>query len=382
MKKTIIIVLVVLFAGWHTTQAQDLSMYHLLNDSAYQTVEEYQTGNKFQKDAILFMDMVAETHPYYVKADRREEWFGKKKGLLERCKDFQTDEEFIDALIDVLGPLHDKHTDIWTLKRLSERKTEALMKMNPQEMKARADRAHIMRPHTSWYDTQYFPEQGICYLQFNKCSNASNYPFPKFLDDMFAEMEKADMKTLVVDVQYNPGGNDGLCFELLQRLYPFREMKMMTAYMRFSDLAAIMDPSISLMKKKWEDEGHKDELYKLPTGQLPADYQQPKIFDGKVVFVQGETTYSSAGTLLVHARDNHIGTIIGTISTYSPSHYGNIALYRLPNTNAYGTISTRYFIRPDVEHENEKVLEPDVIIDLYDKDAAWQYIVDNYGKKE
>ena len=52
-----------------------------LSDSVYQTVPEYQTGNKYQKDAILFMDMVADTHPYYFKEERRAEWFSKRTYL-------------------------------------------------------------------------------------------------------------------------------------------------------------------------------------------------------------------------------------------------------------------------------------------------------------
>ena len=44
-----------------------LSQFKPLSDSTYLAVPEYQTGNKYQKDAILFMDMVADTHPYYIK---------------------------------------------------------------------------------------------------------------------------------------------------------------------------------------------------------------------------------------------------------------------------------------------------------------------------
>ena len=55
--------LLLLIGGCLTTQAQDVSKFKALNDSAYQTTAEYQTGNKYQKDAILFMDMVADTHP-------------------------------------------------------------------------------------------------------------------------------------------------------------------------------------------------------------------------------------------------------------------------------------------------------------------------------
>ena len=178
--KKILISLLLLVAGWQTTKAQDPNQFKVLSDSAYQASGEYQAGNKYQKDAILFMDMVAATHPYYIKPERREEWFAKKPALLERCSTLETDEDFADVLIEVLGPLRDKHTDLTTTTRLSERKNQKTD--NQQELGNGAiDREHIMRPHSSFYDYQLFPEQGICYLQFNRCMNASDYPFDKFL---------------------------------------------------------------------------------------------------------------------------------------------------------------------------------------------------------
>ena len=64
--KTRLYLLLLLIAGWKFAQAQDLSRFKVLSDSVYQTMAEYETGNNYQKDAILFMDLVAETHPYYV----------------------------------------------------------------------------------------------------------------------------------------------------------------------------------------------------------------------------------------------------------------------------------------------------------------------------
>ena len=98
-----------------------------------------------------------------------------------------------------------------------------------------------------------------------------------------------------------------------------------------------------------------------------------------MVFVMGKRTFSSAGILLTMARDNHIGPIIGTTSIFSPSHYGEVIPYRLPNTGALGSISSSYFVRPDVTKTDEKHLEPDVKVDLDDKEASWRYIVRKYG---
>ena len=85
--------------------------------------------------------------------------------------------------------------------------------------------------------------------------------------------------------------------------------------------------------------------------------------------------------LLTNARDHHVGTIIGTNSTFSPSHYGEVLPFRLPNTHLLGSIACKYFARPDAATADESCLRPDVEIDLDDKDATWRYIVEQYGTK-
>lgn len=377
MKEKILSVLIVLLTG-SAAVAQNMSQFKLLSDSAYQTNTMYQSSNKYQKDAMIFMDFVADTHPYYVKPERREEWYAKKAAILEQCKNIESDETFVDALISVLGSLHDKHTDIYTVQRM-----QALQKATNEQGTAddaeKVDMSQVMSPHNSFYDYKFFPEESICYLQFNKCSNAPDYPFDRFLDDMFAKMKENHIKTLVVDAQYNGGGNSQLCSQLLTYLYPADKLKLLKTNVRFSDLLATIYPESAQMKKDWENDGHKDELYQIPSPKIPDDYQQPTLYEGLVVFVMGAKTYSSAGILMTLARDNHIGTIIGTNSIFSPSHYGEILPYRLPNTDVLGTISCKFFERPDSASVDETFLKPDYEVDLRDKAAAWQFIVNHFS---
>ena len=378
MMKWFIYIFIILFAGWQWSMAQDVSKFKILNDSAYQSSNEYLSGNKYQKDAILFMDMVADTHPYYIKAERRAEWFAKKDSLLKQCASIQSDEDFVDALIAVLGPLHDKHTDLTTVQRMQERKNASKQEPEAAESGA-ADVDCIMCRHDALYDYTVFPDMSICYLQFNQCVDMPDNPFESFLDDMFTEMEAKKIKTLVVDVQYNGGGSSRLCDELLQHLYPVENLEHYTTFMRFSNLMAAYNPKIATVKARWENDGHKDELYEMPSPKIPADYQQPAVYEGNVIFVMGPKTYSSAGILLTVARDNHIGTIIGTTSTFSPSHYGEVLPYRLPNTDVLGSISCKFFARPDAATVDDTCMEPDCVINLEDKEQAWQYIIKNYS---
>ena len=376
--KQFIYIFIFLIAGWQWSMAQDVSRFKILDDFAYQSSNEYLSGNKYQKDAILFMDMVADTHPYYIKAERRAEWFSKKDSLLKQCASIQSDEDFVDALIDALGPLHDKHTDLTTEQRLQERKNTGKEEPEAAESSA-AGNDCIMCQHDALYDYTLSPDMSICYLQFNQCVDIPESPFEAFLDDMFAEMDAKKIKTLVVDVQYNGGGSSRLCDALLQHLYPVGKLENYTTYLRFSNLMAAYNPKIAAVKAKWENDGHKDELYEMPSSKIPADYQQPPIYEGNVIFVMGPKTYSSAGILLTMARDNHIGTIIGTTSSFSPSHYGEVLPYRLPNTGVLGSISCKFFARPDVATVDDTCMEPDCVINLDDKEQAWQYIIKNYG---
>ena len=49
--------------GFAALMAQDLSKIKVLNDSTFQNNKTYQQGNKYQRDAMLFVDMLADTHP-------------------------------------------------------------------------------------------------------------------------------------------------------------------------------------------------------------------------------------------------------------------------------------------------------------------------------
>jgi len=378
MMKRFIHIFIILIVGWQWSMAQDVSKFKILNDSAYQSSNEYLSGNKYQKDAILFMDMVADTHPYYIKAERRAEWFAKKDSLLQQCASIQSDEDFVDTLIAALGPLHDKHTDLTTVQRMQELKNADKQEPEAAESSA-ADVDCIMCRHDALYDYIVFPAMSICYLQFNQCVDMPEKPFEAFLDDMFTEMDAKKIKTLVVDAQYNGGGSSRLCDALLQHLCPVEKLEDFTTYLRFSNLMAAYNPKIAAVKARWENEGHKDELYEMPSAKVPADYQQPAVYEGNVIFVMGPKTYSSAGILLTMARDNHIGTIVGTTSTFSPSHYGEILPYRLPNTGVLGSISCKFFARPDAATVDDTCMEPDCVINLEDKEQAWQYIIKNYS---
>ena len=376
MKKILLSLAAILSSAMLT--AQDVSQFKQLDDSLFASTPAYQQGNKYQRDAILFVDMLADTHPYYIKKERRDILFARQDALLEACATCSSDTAFVSLLRNTLGDLRDKHTDIIDMQRLKADRQAAAEK---PEAQADAASDAIMAYKGDLFHYTILPEEKVCYLQFNRCMDARtmrNDSLPrwdKLLDEMFSKMKSDGITALVVDAQYNNGGSSRLCDELLVRLRPLAELKNFSTALRFSRLMAAYNPRIAVAKAAWENDGHIDELYAIPSGKTPPQFVQPEVYGGKVIFVQGKKTFSSAGMLMTLARDNNIGTIVGTTSTYTPSHYGEVLPFRLPNTGVLGSVSCKFFARPDAAHVDDKTLEPDTALDLTDKEQAWRAIL-------
>lgn len=344
----------------------------------------YADGNKYQKDALLFVDMLAATHPYYIRAERRFVLESRLPDLLEACADCGSDAEFAALLREAMKEVRDRHTDVIDEASYTAQKSGA--KGAKAESAAAADDARSpLTRGGELFSYRIFAPESICYLQFNQCNDARSLRdeslprFDKLLEKMFAEMAQEEIETLIVDLQYNNGGSSRLCDELLDRLRPLSELRNLDSYLRFSPMLALYNPKVGEAMAAWEAAGHKDELY--PIRQRAVRTEPHDCYEGKVVFIQGPKTYSSAGILVTLARDNAIGEVIGTESDYSPSHYGEVIPFRLPNTGLLGSVCTKYFERPDKARAEDKSLSPDTFVNLDDKQVAWDTILKMYAKK-
>ncbi|GHV59514.1 hypothetical protein FACS1894182_13720 [Bacteroidia bacterium] len=88
--------------------------------------------------------------------------------------------------------------------------------------------------------------------------------------------------------------------------------------------------------------------------------------------------------LLINAKDNGIGKIIGNKSSYRACNYGDLLAYELPNTQIKGFVSHKIFNRPDMNKCNEISLIPDIYLPvrwsdvLEGKDVYWEWILKHY----
>jgi len=270
-------------------------------------------------------------------------------------------------------------------------------------------------------------KERLAYLEFNKCEDqnsvrwyyenlgyideSGNFPpeleeqiqqYPKFdtlLLSMFNEIRLKEISTLIVDVKNNGGGNSELCRQLLSYLIPnIENIKESNSFIRISDFFIKYYPQLydflcKIYPKKLEtgklysNDDFSTEEKTIKDKYFKMNSDSSLVFKGRTIFIQGKKTYSSAGDLLIEARDNKTGMIIGEKSTYKPCNYGDILFWKLPNTETTGGISHKYFTRPDESKCNEDYLAPDVYIPTTFEDykngidPCWEWVKKNYLHK-
>lgn len=276
-----------------------------------------------------------------------------------------------------------------------------------------------------------YSDKSICYLQFNSCIDQKSllqqyyhsrgigwkdisdevekkillYPrFDSFLENMFKEVEAGGIKTLVVDVRNNRGGNSMLCKQLLSWLKPIKEINKSKVQIRFSKLWEQQYPLLSekyknILSNKGDDY-ELGRLYDVSYLSLKKDsfpFQKneniytvntdsDKVFNGNVIFIQNSNTYSSAGMLVTESIDNEIGLVVGGNSSYKPCSYGDLLAWELPNTKVKGYVSHKVFNRPNMDECDESHIRPTVYIPnkwsdfLVGNDACWDWIVKMYSE--
>lgn len=491
--KRIFLLAATLFCGV-ATYAQNVPQYH---DADVEASKEYVEGNAYQKDLLLYVDMLGDTHPYYADTKHRAELSKCAKRLYRECGKIEDVAEFKLLVARLAASLNDGHTAIfyWTSpdkifpvrvalgggasavvdacsQELGELLGREVVKINGKPLKQILKQAReivsadndvnfenlvedylmisefwsmlgmsdevlsltfadggsvdvkainkrdlnitqlqadfsgrVTAPRRVLFDYTIYEEEGICYLQFNQFADRITHPknpqlprFDEFVRDMMSEIEVKGVKTLVVDLQYNGGGNSSLGNVLLSWLKPYAELEQYSADVRISELMQAYYPYY----KEFTYDGKPLEVgrvYSAPEfdhnrraaiGDIAPqqdstrhvlNFDKERIFKGDVVFIQSKESFSSASLLLTTARDNGIGYIIGERSGGRPSHYGDILYCALPNTGTIATVSHKHFVRPNRALVDEQYLEPNIFVPLNnpDKDLAWECILDFFG---
>ena len=492
--KRLFLSMMVLLQGVAVCLGQNIPVLH---NEEVESRNEYRDGNNYQKDLLLYVDMLKATHPYYADTKHCAQLDKQTRKLYKECGGIDNDMDFKVCLAKLAASLGDGHTSVpfWMtfnkvfpvrfafnnnsaivdvshednkeilgkeIKRINGKSVKQILQMarplvsadnnvqfentvkeylmfadfwpllglsnevmhldftdgssaditavDRQNLKIsqrqQNSSSRITSKRNTLFDYTIYEEESICYLQFNQFADRLTHPqytqlarFDEFTRDMMAEIKTKGIKTLVVDLQYNSGGNSQLSDVLLSWLYPHQETRQYDVDVRVSELLCTFYPyyrkftvggkplKIGQIYDYMGFDHSKDYQTDYSAPQDPAkhifNYDGEQIFGGNVVFIQSKDSFSSTILLLTIARDNGIGIIVGEPSGGKPCHYGDMLYAQLPNTNTLTTVSHKYFRRPNMALENKECIVPDVSIELNhpERDLVWEWIVENYGKR-
>lgn len=227
---------------------------------------------------------------------------------------------------------------------------------------------HLIKP----YDCQILQHK-LGYLDVRSLSGDIS-SFKIFLDTSFVKFKKAGISNLAVDLRKNSGGNTALGDLLFSYItnskysWGNKSWKISQAYKK--QLIAGGDTVSAYLK---QPDGS---IWKNEDGCLPVEnrFKNNTLFKGKIFFITGPFTFSSAMAVADVVKNYQIGTIIGEPTGELIKDFGEAFVIDLPNSHLkiQSTTSLSHGVNcnrtkngpvlPDIRIENtlrDKVLEKD-----------------------
>lgn len=179
-------------------------------------------------------------------------------------------------------------------------------------------------------------EKSLAVLTLDSCYY--NEEYKSCLKEMFTQVKALGIENVAVDIRENGGGNSLVINE----------------FMRYLDVDTYKTET-----SKW-----RLGIFNVPMGDGSAKNRKYSdlTFTGDLYCLTSESTFSSAMMFAEHIKANQLGTLIGEAPGNTPSAYGDIAMFSLPNSGIYVQISTKEFFQADKE-ATENLVTPDISCD-------------------
>ncbi len=177
-------------------------------------------------------------------------------------------------------------------------------------------------------------EHGLGVLTLDACDN--NDVYRETLKNFFADVKKAGLGAIALDLRSNGGGNSTVIGEFL----------------RYLDACTYVDYGAAIRLGPL--------VLRFAPQQTNVKPAEGLVFDGDVYVLTGGRTFSSATQFAVVLRDNGLCRVIGQAPGNSPSMYGDTLHYQLPHSALALTVTYKQFTRPDAARTAEDALQPDI----------------------
>lgn len=162
-----------------------------------------------------------------------------------------------------------------------------------------------------WHHAEWLAEEGLLYVQYNRCATSKEHDLTRFTDQLARlvdqQVEQDVLKILVVDLQYNSGGDS----RLGERM--------------FARIASVVQEA-----------------------RIP------------IYCLIGAGTFSSALMNAEHLKAMYGAVLVGTPTGGAPDHFGEVRSFELPHSKAKVFHSTRRFGQ---DGERRTTLPPDLHVE-------------------
>lgn len=203
--------------------------------------------------------------------------------------------------------------------------------------------------------------------------------FDEFLNTCIEDIEKNNIKKVIIDLRWNYGGNF-IPGNILLYAFGVDKYKGFSFDINVSELSKLQRGNLESVKNTTDVKDSSNNYYYY-TNSTKWTENIKKRFNGDVYFITSEWTFSSAVLLATIVKDNHLFKVVGEPIRERPSHFGDVLFLKLPNTKNICTLSYKLFHRPDKSKDNDETLYPDVTIyKTYDdikngSDPVYEWIV-------
>lgn len=183
---------------------------------------------------------------------------------------------------------------------------------------------------------EILPENDLAVFTLDSCEYNSEYK--ECVKNMFREIKEKGINNVCVDLRNNGGGNSLVANEFIRYLN--------------TDTYKIWGQDWRLGPFLISSEGT----------TMQNEHNQEFLFNGGVYVLTSVYTFSSAMDFAMLIKDNNLGTIVGEASGNLPGGYGDVSVFKLPNSGLTMQVSTKKWYRVDTENK-DKFIEPDIPCD-------------------
>jgi hypothetical protein len=184
-----------------------------------------------------------------------------------------------------------------------------------------------LRNRRKFYWYKILTEKQTLFFKYNACQNIAGQPFREFVKTLFDAADSENVKRIVIDLRHNGGGNSG-----------------------------IFAPFLEEIKKKTEF-----------------------LQKGSIYVMIGRQTFSSAILNAIDLKKQTPAIFVGEPTGGKPNHYGEVKMFRLPQSGISVTYSVKYFRVIDNDPDSimpDLLIEPRITDYLKKVDPALEYVVE------